>query len=108
MKKQPKYTRYHRYNSEGVKEIRRYDNGTYPPEVAEEGYTTWSRGTGPHSPEALVNVRNGIINACKGVPKTPEQKHKMSIAKLGVPKSAEHKENLRRSYYERINRAMGE
>jgi hypothetical protein len=100
MKKQKSYMRYHRYDQNNVKYIKRFELGATIPEP-EMGYTAWIRGTGPHTAEALINVTNGLRRACLGVPKTPEHKQKMRDAKLGVPKSPEHKENMRRSWYKR-------
>jgi hypothetical protein len=96
--KQTKYNRYHRYDSNGNKYIKRYELGIEPVDVPDEGYTAWTKGTGPHSPEAYVKVSEGIRKACKGVPKSIEQKQKMRDAKLGVPKSEEHKINMRKTF----------
>ncbi len=92
--------RYHRYDQNNVKYIKRFElNETIP--IADVGFTEWIRGTGPHNPEALNNVVNGVRKACLGIPKTPEQKHKMSIAKLGIPKTEEHKLSMRQSWERR-------
>jgi hypothetical protein len=99
--KQKSYMRYHRYDSNNVKYIKRFELGQTPSNIAEPGYTVWVRGTGPHKPEALINVVNGVRKACLGVPKTPEQKEKMRQAKLGVPKTQEHKDNMRKSWERR-------
>lgn len=99
--KQKSYTRYHRYDTNGVKHIKRFELGVIPNDVVEPGYGPWIRGTGPFAPTALMNVVNGIRKACSGVPKSPEQKQKMREAKLGVPKSMEHRENMRRSWIKR-------
>jgi len=94
------YMRYHRYDQNNVKYIKRFElNETIP--IADVGFTEWIRGTGPHSPEALINVTEGLRRACLGVPKSEEQKQKMRDAKLGVPKSQEHKDNMRKSWYRR-------
>jgi hypothetical protein len=98
MKKQTKYNRYHRYDMNGKKYIKRYELGVEPVDVADEGYTCWTKGTGPHSEEAYKKVSDGIRKACKGVPKSDEQKQKMRDAKLGVPKTEEHKINMRKSF----------
>lgn len=100
MKNKKSYMRYHRYDSNNVKYIKRFELGATIPEP-EVGYTPWMRGTGPHNPISLNNVRNGVSKACKGVPKTPECKEKMRQAKLGVPKSQEHKDNMRKSWERR-------
>ncbi len=96
--KQTKYNRYHRYDTLGNKYIKRFELGTEPIDIPDEGYTCWVKGTGPHSDEAYNKVAEGIRRACKGVPKTPEQKHKMRLAKLGVPKTEEHKLNMRKTF----------
>jgi hypothetical protein len=101
------YMRYHRYDQNNVKYIKRFElNETVP--NADEGFTEWIRGTGPFEPQALANVAEGIRRACTGVPKTPEQKQKMRLAKLGVPKSQEHKDNMRKSWYRRKELEMAE
>ncbi len=100
--KTKKYMRYHRYDMYGTKYIRRFELNCPPMKnITDEGYTEWIRGTGPHDPIALNNVRNGVSKACKGVPKSPEVREKMRLAKLGVPKSQEHKDNMRRSWERR-------
>lgn len=100
--KQKKYMRYHRYDMYGTKYIKRFELGSPPSKnVTEEGFTDWIRGTGPHDPIALNNVRNGVSKACKGIPKSPEQKQKMRLAKLGVPKTEEHKLNMKKSWERR-------
>jgi len=93
--------RYHRYDQNNTKYIKRFELDNLPNDIAEHGYTVWRRGTGPHNPEALNNVQNGVRKACLGVPKTPEQREKMRQAKLGVPKSEEHKLNMRKSWERR-------
>jgi hypothetical protein len=98
--KQKSYMRYHRFDSNNTKYIKRFELGATIPEP-DIGYTPWIRGTGPHHAEALNNVRNGVRKACVGIPKSPEQKEKMRQAKLGVPKSEEHKLNMRKSWERR-------
>jgi hypothetical protein len=95
------YMRYHRYDTNNVKHIKRFELNEVVPTTAEPGYTEWVRGTGPHNPDALNNVQNGVRKACLGIPKTPEQKYKMSIAKLGIPKTEEHKVSMRKSWERR-------
>ena len=96
------YMRYHRYDMYGTKYIKRFELDCPPNKnISDEGFTEWVRGTGPHDPIALNNVRNGVSKACKGVPKSPEVREKMRLAKLGVPKSQEHKDNMRRSWERR-------
>ena len=96
-----KYNRYHRFDMNGKKYIKRFELGVVPKTIPDEGYTEWVKGTGPHSEEAYQKVANGIRRACKGVPKTPEQKEKMRLAKLGVPKTEEHKLNMRKSFQQK-------
>ena len=96
--KTKKYNRYHRFDMNGKKYIKRYELGETPVDIPDEGYTVWTRGTGPHSAEAYTKVAEGIRKACKGVPKSPEQKEKMRMAKLGVPKTEQHKLNMRKSF----------
>ena len=95
------YMRYHRYDQNNVKYIKRFELNETVPIVTDPNFTQWIRGTGPHSPEALINVTEGLRRACLGVPKSEEQKQKMRDAKLGVPKSQEHKDNMRKSWYRR-------
>ncbi len=106
MKKQITFTRWHRYDMNGVKHIKRYELGIIPNTLPDEGYTEWIRGTGEFSPEALVNLQNGIRRACKGVPKPDSQKEKMRDAKLGVPKSEEHKQSMRDSWHRRKQKEL--
>lgn len=100
--------RYHRYDQNNVKYIKRFELNDVVPTVADPGYTVWTRGTGPHSETALINVAEGVRRACLGVPKPPEQREKMRQAKLGVPKSQEHKDNMRKSWYRRKELELSE
>jgi len=97
--KQKSYMRYHRFDSNNVKYIKRFELNETP--TNEPGYTPWMRGTGPHTPEALNNVRNGVRKACVGVPKSESTKEKMRLAKLGVPKTEEHKLSMKKSWERR-------
>lgn len=94
------YMRYHRYDQNNVKYIKRFELNEIPPSK-EDGFTEWMRGTGQHSAVSLNNIVNGVRKACLGVPKTPEHKLKMSLAKRGVPKSQEHKDNMRKAWEHR-------
>jgi hypothetical protein len=96
--KTTKYNRYHRFDMNGTKYIKRFEHGVVPKTIPDEGYTEWVKGTGPHSEEAYLKVVEGIRKACVGVPKSPEQKLKMRMAKLGVPKTEEHKINMRKTF----------
>lgn len=98
--------RYHRYDKNNTKYIKRFELSEVVPTTIEPGFTQWVRGTGPHSETALHNVAEGVRRACLGVPKTPEQKEKMRLAKLGVPKSQAHKDNMRKSWYKRREEQM--
>lgn len=102
------YSRWHRFDNNGVKHIKRFELNEKPNPISEPGYTDWHRGTGPHSEQALTNLRVAVQKACKGVPKTPEQKEKMRIAKLGKPKSEQHKLNMRLGHQRRRENAKTE
>lgn len=95
------YTRWHRFDDNGVKYIKRFEIGVIPNPISEFGYTDWSRGTGPHSEHARLKLQLAVTKACKGVPKSPETKEKMRIAKLGIPKSEQHKLNMKLSWQKR-------
>ena len=95
------YMRYHRFDQNNVKYIKRFELDDIVPTVIEPGFTQWIRGTGPHSELALQHVTEGVRRACLGVPKKPETKQKMRDAKLGKPKTEEHKDNMRKSWYRR-------
>lgn len=85
---QKQFKRYHKFDENGNKIIKRFENHEVPgPE--------WTHGTGPLKPEHYDNLVNGIRKACLGVPKSEEQKYKMRLAKLGIPKTEEHKKNIR-------------
>lgn len=94
MKYKGMWSRWHRFDKNGAKYIRKFGINETPNPLIEPGYTEWRRGTGPLEDEHYKNVTNGVRNACLGVPKTEEQKHKMSLAKLGVPKSEEHRKAM--------------
>jgi hypothetical protein len=106
MKKQITFTRWHRYDMNGVKHIKRYELGIIPNILPDEGYTEWIRGTGGFTDDALNNLRNGIRRACLGVPKPDSQKQKMRDAKLGVPKTEQHKQSMRESWHRRKQKEL--
>jgi hypothetical protein len=99
------WCRWHRYNSEGVKEQRCFPRGENP--SSETGYTPWTRGTGAPTDAALVNMRISMRRTHLGVPKSPEQREKMRQAKLGVPKTAEHRRNMSQAQLRRAARKKG-
>ena len=96
------WCRWHRYNSDGVKEQRCFPIGKNPPH--ETGYTAWTRGTGAPTDQALRNTREAVSRAHLGIPKSPEQREKMRQAKLGIPKSKQHRENMSRAQKQRVAR----
>lgn len=98
MAKQIRWTRWHRFDSNGTKHIKRFELTDHPDRIVEEGYTQWKRGTGPLGEEQYNNVANAVRAFSKGVPKSPEQKEKMRLAKLGKPKSEEHKQNMSKAW----------
>lgn len=100
------YSRWHRYDTNGVKYIIKCDVDKYPEPLNQTGFTEWKRGTGPHSEEALKNVVAGIRKACLGVPKKESTKEKMRQAKLGKPKSPETRQRMRDSHQKRQQKEM--
>jgi hypothetical protein len=110
MKTQGLWSRWHRFSNNGVKYIKRFKFDETPSPLTEEGYTEWRRGTGPLAPEHYTNVAEGVRKRHQGVPKSETTKYKMRLAKLGVPKSEEHKENMseawKRKRLERYQRVM--
>lgn len=66
------------------------------------GHTPWKLGAGPHSSAAIEQITIGIRRVMAGVPKSPEQKAKMSAASKGKPKSALHKLHMSESHLRRI------
>ncbi len=92
------WSRWHRYDDAGFKQIKKFKIDETPTPIAQEGYTDWVRGTGKLTDEHYKNVTTAVRNACVGVPKSEEQKEKMRQAKLGVPKSEEHRKNMKLSW----------
>jgi hypothetical protein len=95
------YQRWHRFDDHGVKYIKNYPMGEKPSKINEPGFGEWKRGTGPFSQVQLNTLRTAVQKACKGVPKSPEQKQKMSLASLGKPKSEQHKQAMRSAWARR-------
>jgi len=96
-----KWHRWHRYDINGNKFIKNFPNDITPEDIPDEGYTCWTKGTGPFTPETLNKLCAMNQSLWKGVPKSIEQKEKMRLAKLGVPKSDSHKQNLRKAWEQR-------
>jgi hypothetical protein len=92
------WSRWHRFNNNGVKFIKRFGVNEIPDPLIEEGYTEWRRGTGPLQGQTYENVVNGVRRFHTGLPKSETTKYKMSQAKLGVPKTEEHKANMSRAW----------
>jgi hypothetical protein len=94
------YSRWYRFDTNNVKYIKRFPVDTIPNPLIEDGYTEWNRGTGPHSEMALTKLRNSH-KKYRGVPKSDETREKMRQAKLGVPKTEDHKLNMKLSHQRR-------
>ena len=94
MKQPTNHKRYHMFQPDGTKIIKRFPIDVTPP-------PPWQRGTGPHSPEAYAKLMNHIDKTFRGKPKSDEQRRKMRDAKLGVPKTKEHCENIRKGHARR-------
>lgn len=108
MTEELRWTRWHRFDTQGNKYIKRFETYDDPSNLIEEGYTQWNRGTGPLAPEQYNNVVNAIRKSCKGIPKTETQKEKMRLAKLGKPKSEEHRKNMSKAWEKRRLRGITE
>ena len=84
-----KHSRFHYFDQDGNKVIKRFPIGVTPGEP-------WLPGTGPHSEQA----REKIIKHLKEKvhkPKSAETKRRMSEAKLGKTFTPEHRANLRKA-----------
>lgn len=108
MNKELRWTRWHRFDTDGNKYIKRFETHDDPSNLIEEGYSAWQRGTGPLAPEQYNNVVNAIRKTCLGVPKSETQKEKMRQAKLGKPKTEEHKKNMSKAWEKRRLRGFSE
>jgi hypothetical protein len=93
------YTRWHRFDKHGVKYIKNHPVGEKPEN--DSNFSDWKRGTGPFTEVQLNTIRIAVQKACKGVPKPPEQRKKMSLAKLGVPKTEQHKQAMKSAWARR-------
>ena len=91
-----KYKRYHRFREDRTKEIRSFEVGQDIPTTIDPGYSTgWILGMGPLPEMAYHNLMIAIGEKVRNIPKSEETKRKMSLAKLGVPKSPQHRENMK-------------
>lgn len=100
MTKTKHWTRWHRFDEAGTKFIKRFEIDEVPPK-SEEGFTEWTRGTGPLTEEHYNNVANAVRKVTAGIPKSEEQKEKMRLAKLGVPKSDAHRKAMADAWVKR-------
>jgi len=101
------YSRWYRFNTQtNVKYIKKFDIYETPNPLIEDGYTEWRRGTGPLPTNQYNKLVERMVKMSKGVPKPESTKHKMRLAKLGVPKTEEHKQNLRRGWLRRRHREL--
>lgn len=94
MKYQGLWSRWHRFNEHGTKYIKRFGIDEIPEPLIEHGYTEWRRGTGPLTDQHYDNVVRAIRAFSTGVPKSENTKYKMRLAKLGVPKTMEHRKSM--------------
>ena len=99
--KQKKYFRYHRYDQNNVKYIKRFELDNLPTEIIETGYTVWTRGTGKLNEQAYNNLVTAVKKACLGVPKSQSCREKMSKSHLGKRKTQSHKDNIRLAHQKR-------
>lgn len=83
-----KYHRYHCYNKDGKKIGKRVELGQTLVDLPD--HTPWIRGAGPMPAAQHQALAEAMRRKFCGVPKTEEQKHRMSLAKLGKPKTPEH------------------
>jgi hypothetical protein len=98
------WSRWHRYDTNNVKYIRKFSIGETPNPMQEEGFTEWFRGTGPLSKEHYEKVAEAMRRLSLGKPKSTETKSKMSMAKRGKPKSEQHKKNMSLAQRRRFQR----
>jgi len=92
MKQPTKHTRWFHIDPQtGKKVIRKFDVDANPG-------APWQRGTGPHSPEARAKLQAHVAKTFKGVPKSAEQKQKMSDSAKGKKFSASHRASMRKRW----------
>ena len=95
-------TRHHCYNETNNVKVIKLQKSPDQPLTRLLGHSEWLPGTGPHTEIAKANIKNALTGALKGVPKSAEQKLKMRLAKLGKPKTEEHKANMSASHKLRL------
>lgn len=108
MGKQGLWSRWYRFDTNNVKYIRKFQIDEIPSPLIEDGYTEWKRGTGPLSPTHYENVANALRRISKGKPKSERTKYLMRQAKLGVPKTEQHKLNMSLAQRRRFEKARDE
>ena len=84
-----KHSRWHCFDQDGKKIIKRFGADETPSEP-------WQPGTGPHTLEAREKIVKHLKERLHK-PKSAETKLKMSKAKLGKKFTQEHKDNLRKA-----------
>ena len=95
------WARWHRFDNNGVKYIRKFNVDEIPNPLIEKGFSEWKRGTGPLSRQQYLNITTAVRASHLGVPKSENTKYKMSVAKKGVPKSEQHKQSMRDAWARR-------
>lgn len=95
------WARWHRFDNKGVKYIRKFSVDEIPSPLIEQGFSEWKRGTGPLNTQQYINITTAVRASHLGIPKSEITKRKMSVAKKGVPKSEEHKQNMRNAWARR-------
>jgi len=98
--------RWHCFDSTGKKIIIIREVTIIP--IQREGHTEWLPGGGPLSGQAAINVNLALSRYHTGRPKSQEQKEKMRQAKLGIPKTLEHRANMSRGQLARSQRLKQE
>ena len=102
------WSRWHRFDKNNIKYIRKFKVDEVPNPMIEDGYSEWRRGTGPLSPAHYEKVVASIRKNIAGKPKNNKTKYLMRQAKLGVPKSEEHKRNMSLAQQRRFAREKHE
>ena len=84
------FTRWHRFDHYGNKQIKKFPLD-FVPGCADLGYTVWSRGMGRCEGPSLERLTAANKRNFLGKPKPESQRIKMREAKIGIPKSLEHR-----------------